>query len=136
MLMNTPLKKVLVVDDNELDLKKMGKVFEEQGVDVAYAGSGVDAAKWLRKNGNSRLDAIVCDVMMPGMNGIELTQLIGGSYPLILVSQEGELPFLTDEYLDLVQAFVDKKDCEQILFSATEKAVDRWAQDFKIPMAA
>lgn len=136
MLMNAPLKKVLVVDDNELDLKKMGKIFEDQGVDVAYAGSGVDAAKWLKENGHSRLDAIICDVMMPGMNGIELTQLIGGSYPLILVSQEGELPLLTDEYLDLVQAFVDKKDCEQILFNATVKAVDRFSQDLKISMAA
>ncbi|TDJ03965.1 MAG: response regulator [Deltaproteobacteria bacterium] len=134
--MTAPLKKVLVVDDNEIDLKKMGSIFEQEGVDVAYAHSGVEAAKWLKKNGNTRLDAIICDVMMPEMNGIELSQLIGGNFPLILVSDEGELPLLTDEYLDLVQAFVDKSDCEQTLFNATIKAQERWSQDLKIPMAA
>ena len=68
----------------------MGKIFEDQGVEVVYAGSGVEAAKWLKSNGSSPLDAIISDVVMPEMNGIELSQLIGGTYPIILVSSEGE----------------------------------------------
>jgi len=133
----SPLNHVLIVDDNENDLKKMGQIFESQGVDVAYAKNGKEAASWLEKIGNKKLDLIISEILMPEMNGIELSQHIGGNYPLILVSDEGEFPLLTDEYLDLVQAFIEKKDCEEILFKAAIKAVERWSNfGAKVSVAA
>ncbi|RLA64577.1 MAG: hypothetical protein DRQ88_00530 [Epsilonproteobacteria bacterium] len=131
-MIETPLKKVLIVDDDEIDLKKMGQIFEQKGVDVSYANNGKEAVLWLKKNGNHKLDAIISDVIMPEMNGIELSHHVGGAYPVILVSKEGELPFLSEEYLDLIQAYIDKSDLEHMLFSATIKAVQRFDDEISV----
>lgn len=127
-----PLKKVLIVDDDEAFQKKMGQLFEQKGVEVAFASNGKEAAQWLKHNGHSKIDAIISEVIMPEMNGIELSRLVGGNYPVILVSDEGELPLLTEEYLDFVQAYIEKDELENALFNATIKAVDRWNQDFAV----
>jgi DNA-binding response OmpR family regulator len=58
--------KILVVDDDKLVRAAVGRVLEEEGYTVAYAVDGNDA---LAKLGVDRPDAILLDVMMPGMNG-------------------------------------------------------------------
>jgi len=35
-----------------------------------------------------RVDAVITDFSMPGMNGIELAETLGGQYPLMLVSSD------------------------------------------------
>ncbi|HTM19757.1 MAG TPA: response regulator [Kofleriaceae bacterium] len=58
--------KILVVDDDKLVRAAVGRVLEEEGYAVAFAVDGNDA---LGKLENERPDAILLDVMMPGMNG-------------------------------------------------------------------
>ena len=66
--------KVLVVDDNPLNLKvaaSMMKLFE---LNVSFAGSGMDCLKLLEQG--NKYDIIFMDHMMPQMDGIETTHRI------------------------------------------------------------
>jgi two-component system sensor histidine kinase ChiS len=60
---------ILVVDDNEINLKLISKILELGGYQVATARSGRDALQLIQ----TRMpDLAILDVMMPDMDGYEL----------------------------------------------------------------
>jgi len=81
------IRKVLVVDD-EPDVADMAEVLlGAHGLDTVVAYSGADAL--LKLAAHPDIDAVVSDVMMPGMTGLQLAQQIEERYPrvkLVLVS--------------------------------------------------
>jgi CheY-like chemotaxis protein len=65
---DTPMKSVLVVDDNELVRNLIETVLKNAGLDVVTAASGPDAIRLLEK----RSDSIACvlqDLSLPSMPG-------------------------------------------------------------------
>jgi CheY-like chemotaxis protein len=69
-------KKVLMVDDNELNLK-IGKLqLQQQGMTVETALNGQLAVDTIRANGVDAYDFVLMDIMMPVMDGYEATSLI------------------------------------------------------------
>ena len=62
-------KKILLVDDEEEIIFLLKRRFIKNGYDVVEAHSGVEAIACVEKE---RPDLIVLDVMMPGMNGLEV----------------------------------------------------------------
>ncbi len=65
--------KVLVVDDNFASLKVTRKQLENLGHEIVPAGSGPEALMALRAES---FDLVLMDVEMPGMDGIETTEII------------------------------------------------------------
>ncbi|HUH01592.1 MAG TPA: response regulator [Kofleriaceae bacterium] len=65
--------RILVVDDDRMVRTAVGRVLEEEGYAVSYAVDGHDA---LVKLHGDRPDAILLDVMMPGMNGREFLKTL------------------------------------------------------------
>lgn len=65
--------RILVVDDDIMVRDSVGQVLEEEGYDVEYATDGRDA---LDKVQDDPPDAILLDVMMPGMNGRQFLQAL------------------------------------------------------------
>lgn len=65
--------RILVVDDIEDNLFLLRTVLETEGYEVDTAGNGGSA---LAKVENAPPDLILMDVMMPDMNGYEVTQKI------------------------------------------------------------
>jgi two-component system, OmpR family, response regulator MprA len=65
--------RILVVDDDIMVRDSVGQVLEEEGYDVEYATDGRDA---LGKVQDDPPDAILLDVMMPGMNGRQFLQAL------------------------------------------------------------
>ena len=63
--------KILIVDDDVDTLKLVGLMLERQGYDITVASSG---AQGLRKADAEKPDLILLDVMMPDMDGYEVTQ--------------------------------------------------------------
>jgi chemotaxis protein histidine kinase CheA/ActR/RegA family two-component response regulator len=61
--------RVLVVDDSLSVRRAVATLLEDQGYDVALARDGLEAARLLEK---SRPDALLTDLEMPNMNGLEL----------------------------------------------------------------
>ena len=61
-------KKVLVVDDNELNLKVANRALSDLGVKIDEVLSGKECLEKVKKN---KYDVILLDIMMPEMNGEE-----------------------------------------------------------------
>ncbi|MEI7751469.1 MAG: response regulator [Candidatus Omnitrophota bacterium] len=66
-------KKILLVDDEELVTRSVGKLLQKQGYDVVLASSGEEAISLVKKEA---IDLVVFDVRMPQMNGIEAIKVI------------------------------------------------------------
>jgi putative two-component system response regulator len=62
------IKKILVVDDDELNLRFMRSMLEAQGYDVVTAINGIHG---LEKAETFQPDVILLDIMMPEMDGYE-----------------------------------------------------------------
>jgi two-component system cell cycle sensor histidine kinase/response regulator CckA len=65
---------VLVVDDEPSVRRAVRRHFELGGLDVLEAGSGAECLALLR--GGATVDAVVCDVLMPELNGLALYDAI------------------------------------------------------------
>jgi hypothetical protein len=63
--------KVLIVDDNETNLKLLRVNLEGEGIDAIEAVDGVEALKKLE---TEQVDAIISDILMPRMDGYRLCQ--------------------------------------------------------------
>ena len=68
-----PDKKILVVDDNKMNLTVIGALLKRSKLQVSFAGSGEEC---LEKTKNEKFDLILMDHMMPGMDGIETFHFI------------------------------------------------------------
>jgi two-component system sensor histidine kinase ChiS len=66
-------KSILVVDDNELSLKLMNDILSAEGYRVLNATSG---GKALDIIDHEHPDALLLDIMMPGMDGFEVVRRI------------------------------------------------------------
>ncbi len=77
------IRKVLVVDD-EADVADLAEMLlAAHGLDTAVAYSGAQALDMLATHPD--IDAVVTDVMMPGMNGLELAERISSNYPKVKI---------------------------------------------------
>ena len=71
-------EKVLLVDDEEDFLEVLAERMTSRGIEVATATSAVEA---LRIAENESFDAIIVDLMMPEMDGLEALKLIKEKKP-------------------------------------------------------
>lgn len=84
-------KKVLVVDDNNINRRIMGQLLRGMQIDVKEAKDGYEAIEIVK---NEDFDLVFMDIFMPGIDGYEtskqLRSLDGskGSIPIIAVSAE------------------------------------------------
>lgn len=64
---------VLVVDDEELYRRAIERILRRVGYDVLMAG---DATEALRILSTESVDLVLCDIQMPGINGLELVRQV------------------------------------------------------------
>ncbi len=67
------IRKILVVDDSKTELHHLSDVLGRAGFQVRTAQNGDDAHRRLAEE---RPDLILMDVVMPGLNGFQLTRAI------------------------------------------------------------
>ncbi len=73
-LFEAPDAKILVVDDNAVNLKVAASMLSLYKIQVSFASSGMECLKLLEEG--NKYDIILMDHMMPQMDGVETTQLI------------------------------------------------------------
>jgi CheY-like chemotaxis protein len=67
-------KKVLIVDDDIRNIFALTSFLERHKMEVLYAENGKDAIEYLKNTPG--IDAVLMDVMMPGMDGYEAMRII------------------------------------------------------------
>lgn len=85
--------RILVVEDNPEVGTFATAALSDLGHDIVLARNAKEALGWLEGDGDG-FDVVFSDVMMPGMNGIELAQLIRTrlpALPIILTSGYSEI---------------------------------------------
>jgi len=127
----SPMPRVLVVDDDPQVLKLLRVNFELEGYDVMTATNGEEALELV---GRDTPDAVVCDVMMPGIDGLEVVRRLRAqpdtvALPLVVVSAKAQQadvraglalgadayvtkPFDPSELLEVVAQLLAKRQSE------------------------
>ena len=120
-------QKVLVIDDDVVLGRAIARVLSVT-YEVTVLVDPRAAVEALR--GGARFDAILCDVMMPGMTGVDVFEALGGE----LREQRDRMIFMTggvlteraQEFLDaLVDPFLLKPVPRVQLEAAVREVVDR-----------
>ncbi len=67
--------RLLIVDDNEINLEVANRIFTTEGASVVTIDNGQQAVDWIRNNSNA-VDLVLMDIQMPVMDGYDATRLI------------------------------------------------------------
>ncbi len=86
------LKKVLLVDDDEYILDIYSVKFQEEEVDVKAVDNAKEALEILAEE---EFDAVLLDIVMPAMSGLEMLEAIrereiSGDASVIVLSNQGQ----------------------------------------------
>ena len=81
-------KTVMIVEDNELNMKLFNDLVETRGCAIIQTRSGVEAVELARKH---RPDLILMDIQLPEVSGLQVTQWLKDddelkSIPIIAVT--------------------------------------------------
>ncbi len=85
------MDKILIVDDEKNYPTILGEVLKEEGFEPVTAASGLMALEILK---SEAIDLVLTDVMMPGMDGIELLDQIkefNATLPVIVMTAHGSV---------------------------------------------
>ncbi len=114
-------KKVLIVDDNLINLKVAARLLSTYKIETESVTSGFDCLKKIEE-GNS-YDLILMDDMMPKMSGIEtfkkLQEMDNFNIPVIALTANAiagmKEKYLNEGFNDYLSKPIDKKELERVL---------------------
>jgi DNA-binding response OmpR family regulator len=113
--------KVLLVDDEEEFLKTLSQRLEMRGLKVTGATRGEEAVGLADKQ---NFDAIVIDLAMPGMDGLETLKRIKESHPdaeIIMLSGQGSIKTSIEAMKLGAEDFLEKPvDMKELLVKIDE----------------
>jgi len=74
--------KILIVDDEAIMRNLLLKILEKEGYQISVVGSAQEALDYIE---NTKVDLVLSDIRMPGMNGFDLLRKIKAEKPDIAV---------------------------------------------------
>jgi len=84
--------RVLVVDDERAVRDSLRRALELEGYEVELAADGAEALYRLESNGQP--DAVILDVLMPGVDGLEVSRRLrskGNTVPILMLTARTEI---------------------------------------------
>lgn len=119
--LNYSNKKVLIVDDNQINLKVAGRLLATYEIDADEVDNGFDCIK-LIDEGN-KYDLILMDDMMPKMSGVETFKKLceddSFSTPVVALTANAiagmKENYLKEGFSDYISKPIDKKELERVL---------------------
>jgi len=116
---------VLVVDDEAPNIDSLRRIFEREGFAVLSATSGQKALDICRQN---EVHVVVSDLMMPGMNGIELVKALKTVVPdaeVVLMTAFGTVEKAVEAMRAGAYDFVEKPLKRMQMVKTVRKAAER-----------
>lgn len=131
-IIQMPAPTILAVDDNEANLKLVSVLLEDMGIEVIPAESGPQALLKLEQHD---IDMIFMDIQMPGMNGLEATQLIrqkktSKELPIIALTAHA----IADEKDKILQVGMNDYQTKPINNDQLMQCIERWTGYNCIPI--
>jgi DNA-binding NtrC family response regulator len=102
---------ILLVDDEEKILKRLGRALRDEGHEVVEAANGREAQRHLSER---PFDLFVVDNLMPGMTGLELVREVCGSMleperpQVVLMTAHGSTQIVREAFKLGVEDFLEK----------------------------
>jgi len=99
---------ILIVDDDPSMRKTLTDIFRVKGHQAQAAGDGFEALEKMKAN---RFDCVLTDIKMPGMDGVELSRLIGEAWPeapVLLMTAYADDALTREELVEGVIAVLSK----------------------------
>jgi len=130
--------RVLVVDDEPDIRKSVRLILAKAGYDVIEAEDGVAGVKTIKSDDNPlEVNAIICDLNMPKMNGMEAIPYFRSQFPscpVIVLTGAGTVERAATLFKQGVVEFLNKPIDKEKLLSAVKKAVDSggWKDSFSV----
>ena len=86
--------KILVVDDERAVRESLRRALELEGYDIELAADGTEALARLTNGGSSAPDVVILDVLMPGVDGLEVCRRLrrgGNRVPVLMLTARDEV---------------------------------------------
>ena len=115
---------ILVVDDNPLDRKVAGRLVSDAGWRAEFAEDGLEAIEKITENAP---DAVLTDLQMPGMDGLELVEQIRNQYPglpVVLITAFGSEELAVRALHAGASSYVPKRNLQRDLRNTLEVVLD------------
>ncbi|MFT3876561.1 MAG: response regulator transcription factor [Propioniciclava sp.] len=142
---------ILVVDDDQAVRDSLKRSLQYSGYEVAGAGDGVEALAHLSSH---KADAVIMDVMMPRLDGLETTRMLraqGNDVPILILTARDAVgdrvdgldagaddymakPFALDELMARLRALTRRSGRDPEDASAPENQVLTFA-DLRVDLA-
>ena len=89
--------KILVVDDEERDLRLVEAMLAPEGYEVVLAHSGEEGLEKIRE---THPNVVLLDIMMPGLNGFEVLCILRqqSNIPVIMLTAKKEVSSAIDSF--------------------------------------
>ena len=113
-------KKILIVDDNKINIKIASKILKTYNFDIDEAYNGQECIDKVKEN---KYDIIFMDYMMPGMNGVEafnkLREIEGFDTPVVVLTADvvdnAKEKFMKDGFKDYISKPIDQKYLKEVI---------------------
>jgi CheY-like chemotaxis protein/anti-sigma regulatory factor (Ser/Thr protein kinase) len=128
------MSKVLIVDDSPVDRRLAGKLLEkrslpddgteETGLNVVYANNGREALDVI---GREHPDALVSDLQMPELNGLDLVLQVRARFPFIpvvVMTAHGSEELAVRALQSGAASYVPKRELSRDLLEVVEGVID------------
>ena len=123
--LNTPLARILAVDDESSIRETLRSILETEGYAVEVAQDGREALDLFK---NQNFDVVLCDVKMQGMDGIEVLvalRELAPDLPVIMISGRGTIDTAVESLRKGAYDYIQKTlDLNRLLVSL-RNALDR-----------
>ena len=116
--------RLLLIDDDPAACEAVSATLSSRGFEVTCANSGADALLALE---DEEIDAVVSDLRMPTMTGLELCRLVRSSWPsvpVVLVTAFGSMESAVDAIRAGAYDFIAKPIQIEELLLTLERALE------------
>jgi len=117
---------ILLADDEEKILKRLGRALRDEGHEVVEASSGREAQRHLSER---QFDLVVVDNVMPGISGLDLIREVSSTLPeserpqMVMMTAHGSTQIVREAFKLGVEDFLEKPFEVDELLALARRAV-------------
>jgi DNA-binding response OmpR family regulator len=103
-------QRILIVDDNPLNLQVLGIMLQEKNYEIEFATNGISALDWMK---TEEFDLVLLDINMPQMDGFQVCKAMRADksldrIPVIFLSADSDREIIFNGFDIGAQDYITK----------------------------